>query len=84
MVKVAVGLFIGCAVMAMVAFTLIELMWLGLVVLVLAAGALIAGFVFNRLEDRPHRLGSDPEIHAGSTTRYPAFASHASASARLK
>ncbi|HWK20977.1 MAG TPA: hypothetical protein VNR37_09470 [Microbacteriaceae bacterium] len=52
MVKIAVGLFILCTLLSMVAFVLAELAWLGLVVLILASGALLSGFVFDRLEGK--------------------------------
>jgi len=66
MVKVAVGLFVLCAIMAMVALTLIGLGWLGLIVLVLAAGALVSGLVLDWIDDRARSVRVGSHIHAGS------------------
>lgn len=66
MVKIAVSLFVLCALMAMVALTLIGVAWLGLVVLVLAAGALVSGLLLDWIDDRARRVRGGSGIQARS------------------
>jgi len=64
MVKIAVGLFLVSTVLAMIAFSLAELAWLGLVILTLAVGALASGYVIDLLDARA--AATRRTHHAGS------------------
>lgn len=66
MVKITVGFLVLCTLLAVAALSLIDLAWVGLIILGVSVATLVVAYLLERLDERPRRMRVDSGIRAGA------------------